>query len=163
MNISKAKAFLQTRLNPEIIKTYRQYGFSINGLVSSNDWEVFAAILFDETKKAKGSDLQNYEIKSSKEEGGSFEYQYHKDGGLDKIKEDKRVKHVFITYSEEYKNISVRIIEGKQLTERYFDVWEKGIQPNYAKGASNKRYRRSISRGFVKKHGRLILEINNEE
>ena len=161
MNIKKAKAFLETRLDSKVIKTYRQHGFSLNGMISSNDWEVFAAILFDETKKASGSDLQNYEVKSAGE-GGSFEYQYHKKSGLNKIKEDKRVKHVFITYSKEYKNISVRIIEGKQLTEKFFDVWEKGIKPNYATG-SNKRYRKRISSGFVKKHGRLILEINNEE
>jgi len=160
MNISKAKAFLRTRLNPEVIKTYKQYGFSINGLVSSSDWEVFAAILFDETKKASGSDLQNYEVKSAID-GGSFEYQYHKNSGFAKIEEDKRVKHLFISYDRDYKNISVRIIEGKQMSEK-LDLWKEGLQKNYDQG--NQRYRKSISYGFVKKQGRLLFELlENEE
>jgi hypothetical protein len=159
MKILEAKTFLQTRLNPEIVKTYKQYGFSINGLVSSNDWEVFAAILFDEKKKAKGSDLQNYEVKSAGE-GSSFEYQYHKNSGFDKIEEDKRVKHLFISYTKEYTNISVRIIEGRQLLQT-FNLWKEGLQENYNKG--KQRYRKSISHGFVKKHGRLLFEIKENE
>ena len=156
MNILEAKKFLRTRLNPKVIKTYKQYGFSINGLVSSNDWEVFAAILFDETKKNKGSDLQNYEVKSARD-GESFEYQYHKNSGFDKIDEDKNVKHLFISYDRDYKNISVRIIEGKQLSQK-FDSWREGLRENYDKG--RQRYRKNISYGFVKKEARLLFEIS---
>lgn len=159
MRILKAKRFLQTRLNPEVIKTYRQYGFSINGLVSSNDWEVFAAILFDETKKTNGSDLQNYEVKSAID-GSSFEYQYHKESGFDKIEEEKIVKHLFISYDKDYKNISGRIIEGKQMSEK-LDLWKEGLQKNYDQG--NQRYRKSISYGFVKKQGKLLFELKENE
>jgi hypothetical protein len=156
VKILEAKAFLQTRLNPKVIKTYKQYGFSVNGLVSSNDWEVFAAILFDETKKDKGSDLQNYEVKSAIN-GGSFEYQYHKESGFDKIDEEKGVKHLFISYDRGYENISVRIIPGEQLSQK-FDSWKEGLRENYDKG--KQRYRKNISYGFVKKEARLLFEIN---
>ena len=159
MNVKEAKSFLKTRLDRTVINTYKKYGFSTNGLVSSNDWEVFAAILFDEVKKPYGSDLQNYEVKSAVC-GNSFEYQYHKRSGPRKLEEDKKVKHLFITYSSDYKSISVWLMECSQLTQK-FDSWAKGIQESYAQG--KQRYRKNIPYGLVKEKAKLLFELVENE
>lgn len=70
---------------------YEQYGFTLQGSVGSKDWEVFAAILMgDRASPGNGADLENYEVKSALI-GNSFEYQYHRNRGLEKLQDERAV------------------------------------------------------------------------
>tara|TARA_R110000824_G_scaffold150798_5_gene321530 strand:+ start:564 stop:1049 length:486 start_codon:yes stop_codon:yes gene_type:complete len=134
---------------------FREYGFSY--LVSSQDWELFAAILLNKKKKKLGVDLQGHEIKSAKS-GYNFEYQYHKNTGLDKLKEDQKASHVFITYSPDYKNVTVRKIRADGLAQKFLD-WEKDLTENYKLG--KQRFRRSITHKHVRQKSEVILQIQD--
>jgi hypothetical protein len=138
---------------------YREYGFK-EPQVASNDWEVFGAILLkDKAKPGDGSDLEMHEIKSAIV-GNSFEYQYHKNHGLDKLQEDTTVSHVFISYSRGYGDIEVRFLEGSQLAS-IFNEWRPEYIKNYQEG--RQRFRKSISYGFVQQHGKIIFKVTNGE
>ncbi|WP_404787430.1 hypothetical protein [Altericista sp. CCNU0014] len=42
------------------VEIYEQYGFSLQGSISSKDWEVFAAILLnDRARRGDGADFDN--------------------------------------------------------------------------------------------------------
>src|SRR6266480_3731157 len=68
------------------LRLYRSRDVRTPGKVMSSDWEVFASILVKDvgTKLTKGVDLSRYEVKSA-EQGGSYEYQYHKNTGKAKL------------------------------------------------------------------------------
>lgn len=86
---------------------YRRYGFTLQRSLSSKDWEVFAAILLnDRARPGHRTDLMNHEVKSAIM-GNSFEYQYHKSHGIDKLEADKSVDHIFIAHSQSYENVEV--------------------------------------------------------
>jgi hypothetical protein len=139
---------------------YATKGFSTQGSVPSKDWEVFGAILMkDQKKKGYGADLERHEIKSSS--GTSFEYQYHRNHGLDKIEEDKHVDHVFIVYSPDYLNIQVWWVAGKQLIE-IFNGWQQQLREAYG-NTNQQRFRKSIPIGLVHRIGCQILEIRDGE
>jgi hypothetical protein len=64
------------------LRLYRARDVRSAGKALTSDWEVFASILVKDvgTKLSKGVDLSKYEVKSA-EDGGSYEYQYHKNTG----------------------------------------------------------------------------------
>src|SRR5438046_536564 len=64
------------------LRLYSARAVRTAGKVMSSDWEVFASMLVKDvgTKLTKGVDLTGYEVKSA-ENGGSYEYQYHKNTG----------------------------------------------------------------------------------
>lgn len=133
---------------------YVRYGFKPPG-VASKDWEVFAAILLrDRSKGGDGADLERHEVKSAGY-GWSFEYQYHKFHGEQKLDEDKQVNHLFISYAANYQDVEVRYLRGKELAQ-VFESWRPG---HYQAG--KQRYRKSISFGYVKLSGVLILKIEH--
>ena len=137
---------------------FQRYGFSLAGSVPSVDWEVFGAILTGDSKRSGyGSDLTALEVKSAVE-GSSFEYQYHKEHGEEKLDEDKTIGHLFISYSTNYRSVTVRYIPPELLANT-FESWRDGYRTRYANGGQ--RYRKSISYGFVAKHGQLILRITD--
>jgi len=141
---------------------YEEYGFKVEGSVLSRDWELFAAILLkDRAKAGDGTDLEKHEVKSAIY-GNSFEYQYHRNHGVDKLEEDKRVNHVFISYSSNYANVEVRLVDSSLLAP-IFDSWLIGLITNYGGEIPRQRYRRSISFGMVKRSGILLLQIQAEE
>ena len=134
----------------------------IAGSVPSIDWELFGAILTgDDGKGGYGSDLTKHEIKSSVL-GASFEYQYHLNGGIQKLIDDMKISHVFISYSPDYRDIEVRVIKGVALKETFKD-WEPGLIENYKGPNRKQRYRRSIPFGTVKSDGKLIMRIEHGE
>ena len=96
-----------------------EHNFPIHGSIPPIDWELFGVLLGGDERKTtgKGSDLKTFEIKSAVA-GGSFEYQYHKHGGVAKLDEDKTVDHIFITYSRDYQNVTVRLVRGLVLAPR---------------------------------------------
>jgi hypothetical protein len=145
----------------------REYGFSGGALVSPNDWELFAAILIRQRKSTEryGHDLAGAEVKSAKL-GGGFEYQYHLKTGEQKLENDPLVDHVFIVYSEDYLDVTVVVVPGHTLRDK-FDAWKPQLQANYASrrddldGAGKQRFRRSINHATVVERGQVILEIRN--
>ncbi|KAA3656740.1 MAG: hypothetical protein DWQ04_30210 [Chloroflexi bacterium] len=139
-------------------KIYTQYGFTLQGSVGSKDWEVFAAILLDDkARPGDGADLMNHEVKSAII-GSSFEYQYHKFHGVEKLEEDRKVDHVFIARGRDYLDIEIWLVNKLQMII-YFDAWLPELLENY-KNNLRQRFRRSVPYSHITQHGKLILTIN---
>src|SRR5438477_5763779 len=77
------------------------------GGVMPSDWEVFASILVRDVgrKLMSGIDLSNYEVKSAVS-GGSYEYQYHKNTGKEKLLNDAKVGHLFFEHADNLSNVN---------------------------------------------------------
>lgn len=73
------------------LRLYDARNVKAGASVMASDWEVFASILVRDVgqKLASGIDLTNYEVKSAAS-GSSYEYQYHKNTGKAKLREDMR-------------------------------------------------------------------------
>ena len=139
-----------------------EHNFEIAGSIPSVDWELLGAILTgDDRKIGYGSDLKDHEVKSAVE-GSSFEYQYHRHGGLAKLDEDKNVDHVFISYAPDYKRLTVRLVDRTKLSPT-FESWRDGLIQNYQGTAPRQRYRKSISFGTVVREGEIILRVENNQ
>jgi hypothetical protein len=142
-------------------KIYQQYGFSLAGSVGSKDWEVFAAILLnDKAKMGDGADLLHYEVKSAVR-GNSFEYQYHRNHGIEKLNDEKNVDHIFISRSEAYQNLEVWFVERSKMLPT-FEQWLPELVKNY-ESIARQRFRRSVTYGFVTRQGIKILEVTEGE
>ena len=140
---------------------YEQYSFSLQGSVGSKDWEVFAAILVDDrARRGDGADLENYEVKSATI-GSSFEYQYHRNRGLNKLTDDRDVDHIFVARSETYMNVEVWLVERTKMLPT-FDRWLPELLQNY-ETAERQRFRRSVTYVFVRSQGVRLLEISGGE
>ncbi|WP_228024847.1 hypothetical protein [cf. Phormidesmis sp. LEGE 11477] len=138
---------------------YEQYGFTLQGSVGSKDWEVFAAILMgDRASPGDGADLENFEVKSALI-GNSFEYQYHRNRGLEKLQNERAVDHLFVVRSSTYKDVEVWLVERSELIAT-FDRWLPELQENY-RAASRQRFRRSVTYRFVVSQGTKLMEIRN--
>ncbi len=124
----------------------------------SSDWEVFASMLVNDLgrKFGAGIDLANYEVKSAKR-GGSYEYQYHKNTGLDKLAKDLDVGHLFFDYFDNLKEVDLRYLHGSQLTE-FFGKWRSDYPDPYPQ-----RYRKNVPYGFVKQQGTLLMTLKDGE
>lgn len=107
-HIKEAFAFYKKFIyNEEKQLLLTKHSLHVAGSVPAVDWELFGAILTgDKGKLGYGADLEHFEIKSSVL-GGSFEYQYHLNGGKQKLLDDMVVDHIFISYTPDYKNITV--------------------------------------------------------
>lgn len=124
----------------------------------SSDWEVFASILVNDLgrKFGAGIDLTNYEVKSAKR-GGSYEYQYHKDTGKEKLLKDMEVGHLFFDYFDNLRDVDLRYAHGSQLME-FFHQWVADYPDPY-----QQRYRKSIPYGWVKKNATLLMSLKDGE
>lgn len=128
------------------------------GKVLPSDWEVFASILVrDEgTKVGKGIDLKRFEVKSA-EKGGSFEYQYHKETGKEKLFDDMRAGHLFFDHSNNLRNVEFRFVSGKKAS-KFFKQWLKDYPDPYPQ-----RYRKGIANKWVKDNGTLLMVLKDGE
>lgn len=149
----------------EKIRLLLKHNLKIAGSVPSVLWELFGALLTERSGAGStGADLQGWEVKSAKE-GGSYEYQYHLNTGAAKLKEDCEVSHLFCTYSETYKDVEVRAMNGYDLAGKYFRTWEPDYFKNYdasvPKELRRQRYRKSIAYGYVEANGNLVLNIKD--
>lgn len=167
--IDAAMAFYkQLIVDDDRIKLLQMHDMKVAGSVPSVMWELFGAILTGKrgTGGAAGADLDGWEVKSAKF-GGSFEYQYHLNTGLQKLEEDCLVNHLFCSYSEDYSVIEVRVIKGAALAEKYFKAWIPLYLENYNQevesSARRQRFRKSIAKGTVSDLGLLILEVKDGE
>jgi hypothetical protein len=124
----------------------------------SSDWEVFASILVGDvgSKLAAGIDLAQYEVKSASD-GGSYEYQYHKNTGKQKLRNDQRVGHLFFDHRDNLRHVDLRYAHGDSMKE-FFQEWVRDYPDPYLQ-----RYRRSIPFSWVRKNATLIMTLEDGE
>ena len=141
------------------VRLFRQRGLAPR-MVMSEDWEVFASILLKTTGSASrsGPDLGEHEVKSAVD-GGSFEYQYHRNSWKEKLEADRRAGHVFIWHRDELSCVEVWFCQGSGLDE-HFRAWE--AEGPYSAGGQQ-RFRKTVSAGWVRENATLLLRIADGE
>ena len=141
------------------LRLYQARGVRSVAKVQSSDWEVFASILVKDvgTKLGKGVDLSNHEVKSA-ENGGSYEYQYHKNTGMEKLHKDMQIGHLFFDHRDGLREVDLRYASGQQLSV-FFQEWLETF-PNPYEG---QRHRKSVPFSWVKKNGTLLMSLHNGE
>lgn len=161
LNISDAYQYYSKHINrTERFELLEEHQLPVAGSVPSIDWELFGSILTgSKGTPGYGADLENYEVKSATE-GSSFEYQYHLHGGISKLDEDMQVDHIFISYSSNYKDVTVRLVKGKDLATE-FESWRAGLLENYSGEAPRQRYRKSIAFGLIQELGQIVVQIED--
>lgn len=105
----------------------------------------------------QGVDLSNHEVKSA-ENGGSYEYQYHKLTGKEKLRFDMQKGHLFFDHSNHLRNVDLRYASGDQLAE-FFRVWLDDYPDPYP----GQRHRKNIPFSWVKKNGVLLMKLRDGE
>jgi hypothetical protein len=140
------------------LRLYKARGVRSVSKAQPSDWEVFASILVKDvgTKLTKGVDLSRHEVKSA-EKGGSYEYQYHKKGGLQKLNDDMQVGHLFFDHVDNLRRVDLRYVPGKILSV-FFKLWLDKYPDPYPQ-----RYRKSVPFSWVKKHGSLLMTLEEGE
>ena len=140
------------------LRLYGARGIPAGSVAMSSDWEVFASMLVNDLgrKFGAGVDLANHEVKSAKR-GSSYEYQYHKHTGKEKLARDVEVGHLFFDYTGTLSDVDLRYLHGSELSE-FFGKWLKDYPDPYPQ-----RYRKNIPYGYVKKHGKLLMTLKNGE
>jgi hypothetical protein len=161
LDFEKSLMFFHAYMYGPLQGKLRLYGarkIPAGSIAMSSDWEVFASMLVKDLgrKFGAGIDLANYEVKSSKQ-GASYEYQYHKNTGLDKLAKDAKVGHLFFEYFENLKEVNLRYLHGSKMSE-FFGKWKEEYPDPYPQ-----RYRKNIPYGFVKKNGTLLMTLKDGE
>lgn len=151
----------------EKIALLKKHKLKVAGSVPSVMWELFCAVLTGRSGVgSKGADLAGWEVKSAKK-GSSFEYQYHLNSGIGKLKEDYSVNHLFCSYSVSYADVVVRAIKGKDLADSFFKKWKPEYLENYDSSLPanmrRQRFRKNIPYNHVETHGKIILKIKDGE
>ena len=138
-------------------EVYEARNIRLGSAVTPSDWEVFASLLLGRKGNGgvSGVDLGTVEVKSAFA-GGSYEYQYHKETGKQKLRTDMNVGHLFISHSDFLNSVEVWYVHGNKAKKDYFSKWLKNYPNPYPL-----RYRHSISSGWVKQNGRLLLTVKN--
>jgi hypothetical protein len=138
-------------------RIYEARGIRLGTAVAASDWEVLASLLVGSKGNGgvSGVDLGEFEVKSAMN-GGGYEYQYHKDTGVEKLNKDAVVGHLFFNHSNFLNNVELRYVHGSEAQAEHFSIWSTNYPNPYPQ-----RYRNSISFGWVKKHAKLLLSINN--
>ncbi|HEY4739208.1 MAG TPA: hypothetical protein VIH76_01290 [Candidatus Acidoferrales bacterium] len=128
------------------------------GAAMSSDWEVFASILVRDVGKklAAGVDLSKHEVKSAVA-GGSYEYQYHKNTGKEKLKSDAQVGHLFFDHRDNLRHVDLRYAHGSAM-EIFFRKWLSEYPDPYPQ-----RYRKNIPFYWVKKNAVLLMTLVDGE
>ena len=168
LHFQAAFEFYQKHINrTDFFQLLTSRNLKTSGSVPSIAWELFGSILTGKKgKPGYGADLDGVEIKSAID-GSSFEYQYHLNTGLEKLKEDQSVDHYFCSYTPDYQSFEVYFMSGKNLAP-YLTKWIPEYLKNYNKieGASSldasarrQRFRRSVPYGWVAKNGRLVMKV----
>jgi hypothetical protein len=140
------------------LRLYSAQVVRASGVAMSSDWEVFASILVQDLGKklAAGIDLVGYEVKSA-QGGGSYEYQYHKNTGKEKLKKDLQVGHLFFDHRDNLRHVDLRYAHGSTMKE-FFKKWLQEYPDPYLQ-----RYRRSIPFGWVQENGILLMTLIDGE
>lgn len=140
------------------LRLYAARSVRPGAVAMSSDWEVFASILVKDIGKklAAGIDLSNNEVKSAVS-GGSYEYQYHKNTGEEKLTNDMKVGHLFFEHANNLRLVNLRWIHGSKLKE-FFKKWLDGYPDPYPQ-----RYRKNIPFSWVKKNAVLLMTLTDGE
>lgn len=140
------------------LRLYAARGVHSAGKALSSDWEVFASILVKDVgaKLTRGVDLSSYEVKSA-ENGGSYEYQYHKNTGKEKLQHDIRAGHLFFDHGGNLRKVDLRYASGSDLKE-FFEGWLRQYPDPYPQ-----RYRKNVPFSWVKKNGLLLMSLRDGE
>jgi hypothetical protein len=140
------------------LRLYEARGVHAGGVASSSDWEVFASILVRDIGKklAAGIDLTEHEVKSATN-GGSYEYQYHKNTGKEKLRRDMEVGHLFFDHRDNLRHVDLRYAHGSSLME-FFKKWLDEYPDPYPQ-----RYRKNIPFHWVQQNGILLMTLVNGE
>jgi hypothetical protein len=140
------------------LRLYKARDVHTPGAAMSSDWEVFASILIRDPgkKRAAGIDLSQYEVKSAFD-GGSYEYQYHKNSGKKKLKSDAEVGHLFFDHRNNLRHVDLRYAHGSSMKE-FFPIWLQQYPDPYPQ-----RYRKSISFRWVEKNAMLLMTLKDGE
>lgn len=140
------------------LRLYKARGIPSGSVAMSSDWEVFASMIVKDVGRKFGSgiDLANYEVKSAKR-GSSYEYQYHKESGREKLRKDMKCGHLFFDYADNLKQVDLRYAHGTQMTS-FFKLWLREFPDPY-----QQRYRKNIAYTWVKEHGKLLMTLTDGE
>ena len=140
------------------LRLYKARAVHSAGAAMSSDWEVFASILVRDLGKklGMGVDLSKHEVKSAFN-GGSYEYQYHKNTGKQKLQGDMKVGHLFFDHRNNLRNVDLRYAHGSELKE-FFSKWLDEYPDPYPQ-----RYRKNIPFQWVKQNGMLLMTLTDGE
>ena len=140
------------------LRLYSARSVRAKGGVMSSDWEVFASILVGDlgTKLGAGIDLSGYEVKSAGP-NASYEYQYHKKSGKEKLARDAEVGHLFFEYADNLRRVDLRYAHGFWIKD-FFARWLADYPDPYPQ-----RYRKNIPYGWVKANGILLMTLESGE
>jgi hypothetical protein len=121
LDFEKALMFFHAYMYGPLQGKLRLYGARSvhpSGVALSSDWEVFASILVRDVGKklVAGTDLTLHEVKSAYK-GGSYEYQYHKNTGKEKLKRDSEVGHLFFDHRDNLRHVDLRYAPGSSMKE----------------------------------------------
>ncbi|MGC1613204.1 MAG: hypothetical protein WA736_00830 [Candidatus Acidiferrum sp.] len=124
----------------------------------ASDWVVFASILVRDPgmKLATGIDLSQHEVKSAFQ-GGSYEYQYHKKMGKEKLKADADAGHLFFDHRDNLHQVDLRYAHGSSMKE-FFQKWLQEYPDPYPQ-----RYRKNIPFTWVEKNAILLMTLRDGE
>jgi hypothetical protein len=140
------------------LRLYAARGVRAKAGVLSSDWEVFASMLVKDVgqKLGAGIDLANNEVKSAGQ-GGSYEYQYHKKTGREKLRKDIAVGHLFFEYADNLRFVALRYAHGSQM-RKFFEEWLRDFPDPYPQ-----RYRKNVPYAWVKRNATLLMELTDGE
>lgn len=160
--------------NPERDRLFMKYGFSSSRAVSSNALEIWAAMLLKLRKAGHvGEDLPGWEIKSARGDARQskdsvagarktstrFNYEYYPHSGLEKLKNECTLQHMYIVYTDAYASVDIWVIPGRFLTP-IFDVWKTDITEYLRRGRRGRRdVKKALPYGLVKTFGRQVMQI----
>ena len=161
MNIKAAYQFYSRFiLDADKARVLAEHGFSVNGTVAPSVWECLGAVLYGKRKQAGyGADLGDVEVKSVAAGSSGVEYQYHKESGLEKLRHDMTIDHLFLFYGNEYKSLDSYLVKGVSLAPTMRE-WLAKLEGWYD-NPCHQRFRCSIKSRFVRANGKRILTIED--
>ena len=113
----------------------------------------------DATRKGRGCDLLCQEVKSAGI-GSSFEYQYFKISGREKLKGDQAVAHVFCCYSKAYEELFIHRIPTGGLAH-IIASWEPEFEFFLTEKKKDARFRKHITHEMMLELGETLLHIKD--
>lgn len=162
--------------NPDRDRLAASYGFSSSRAVNPRTFEIWAAILLKLKRVEKTrEDLPGWEIKSARgdsttmvrsknglklcKQSTSFRYEYYPPRGLDKLKNEYDLQHMYIVYKDNYASVDVWVLSGQDLMP-VFNTWKTDMTKLFRSG---RHYRRNVQKklayGYVKAHDQQVMQI----
>lgn len=162
--------------NPDRDRLSASYGFSSSRAVNSRTFEIWAAILLKLEKEPNTrEDLPGWEIKSARgdsltmvrsknglklcKQSTSLRYEYYPRGGLDKLKNEYDLQHMYIVYKDNYASVDVWVLSGQDLMP-VFKTWKTDMTKLFRSDRHNRRdVMRALAYGYVQAHGQQVMQI----